>query len=285
MRFAVEIGADANGSWEGVHTLRHTLTCTARVWYGWRDEWGGDASRLATAAASEIVALLVEMGAQPSDDRASGEDKPLAWLAMDLWHPDILHLLLAAGLAVPRMFCGQSALDYLLHEYGKRGLNYLIGYLYSLAKLQPEVTLQALRVAHTWALLAEAGCPHSVPLPNLAMYLGDLKMQNQAGWVWVLAEGIPWTPRLHFLFPPAFRAAACTLLLVNHRGVPAASLGSCSSISQKRQQKKPNQRARAQQQQALQLPAAAVQRVLCLAAASLSSWLPPLPSCRLPAEA
>lgn len=95
--------------------------------------------------------------------------------------------------------------------------------------------------------------------------------------MWVLAEGIPWAPAVHFLFPAALRVAARTLLLVNQRGLPVASPATGGSSRKGRRQKRASQ----QQAEVVRLPAAVVQRVLRLAAASLSAWLPPLPSCRL----
>lgn len=99
-------------------------------------------------------------------------------------------------------------------------------------------------------------------------------------WVWVLAEGIPWAPPVHFLFPATFRAAARTLLLVSHHGLPAVRPATGGSGRKGRRQK----RASLQQPEVLRLPAVLVQRVLRVAAASLSAWLPPLPSCRLEDE-
>ena len=42
-------------------------------------------------------------------------------------------------------------------------------------------------------------------------------------WLWRAALHEPWTPATHSQFPPAFRAAARTLLLVTHRGAAAAA--------------------------------------------------------------
>ncbi len=111
-------------------------------------------------------------------------------------------------------------------------------------------------------------------------------------WVWVLAEGIPWAPQAHFLFPPTFRAAVRALLLVNHRGLRVSSPPSSNIITMPRQRQTGRRRRTAlctppgdcQHWREVQLPPALVQRVLRLAAASLSAWLPPLPSCRLAEE-
>lgn len=50
-------------------------------------------------------------------------------LALGLWDPHILRLLLAAGMPVPHTFRGQTALDYLLQGNSGRGLSYLSCYL------------------------------------------------------------------------------------------------------------------------------------------------------------
>lgn len=57
-------------------------------------------------------------------------------LAIDLWDPHILRLLLAAGMPVPHMFRGQTALGYLLQQHSGSGLSYLWGYLSPLSQLQ-----------------------------------------------------------------------------------------------------------------------------------------------------
>lgn len=100
--------------------------------------------------------------------------------------------------------------------------------------------------------------------------------------------GHPLAP-IRALSVPAFRAAARALLLANHRGIPAAGPASANGGSGRqlwrgRRRASSQQHQQRQQQQVVRLPSAVVQRVLRLAAASLSAWLPPLPSCGLDAE-
>lgn len=112
-------------------------------------------------------------------------------------------------------------------------------------------------------------------------------------WIWLLAESIPWAPQVHFLFPPAFRAAAQALLLANHRGFSttvAAPGGHARDGGHKRRQRgrrreaARRRRAEGEEEQLVQLPSAVVQQVLRMAGSALSAWLPPLPSCRLEAD-
>lgn len=58
-----------------------------------------------------------------------------------------------------------------------------------------------------------------------------LQLSGANRWLWRAAQRRPWTPDTHALFPPAFRAAVRTLLLVAHRGAQAPELPECKGGS------------------------------------------------------
>lgn len=85
-----------------------------------------------------------------------------------------------------------------------------------------------------------------------------------------------WSPATAAAFPPALRAAARTMLLINaHRGWGA---GADEGTHQPRRQRSTRQQAgkRAQQQRGVALPAEVVHRTLALASLPLLEWVPQL---------
>lgn len=51
----------------------------------------------------------------------------------------------------------------------------------------------------------------------------DRLLEGDNRLLWMLIAGLPWSPADHRYFPPAFKAAVRTLLLVHHRGTSGAT--------------------------------------------------------------
>ena len=82
-------------------------------------------------------------------------------------------------------------------------------------------------------------------------------------WLWLAAQRKPWNPEIHAAFPPAFKRAACTLLLVAHRGAALAAAADADADAP------PSGAAHL-----ARLPAELLLRILARAAYPLSPWRP-----------
>lgn len=105
-------------------------------------------------------------------------------------------------------------------------------------------------------------------------------------WLWLAAQREPWSPAIHVCFPPAFRAAARTVLLAAHRASSTAGA----------QSQRPGLRPRHPAQPAAQEPPSAsaaglallppelLHHVLRLAAYPVSAWRPRIQEGRMLGE-
>lgn len=84
-----------------------------------------------------------------------------------------------------------------------------------------------------------------------------------------MLTGKAWTPAAHYLFPPTFRAAARTAVLINGtRGFGCAP---------RQPRRSPRRAAPPSPGHSVSLPAEVLQHILALAASPLSVWLQMMP--------